>query len=288
MLYAVGIRPATTVWAPGTAPLPPKPWSGRGILPTRLRREPGNEPVSVKTLAITLPPNAYATVTWREGSNADLSSRFAAVRVRPTHRDYLSTELRPEEWLLIEWPEDEAEPTKYLLSTGPSDATLEQLVFVTKMRWRIERDYQELKQEFGLSHYEGRGWLGFHHHATLCIAAYAFLVAQRLSQGRSKKLHSTRNAFVTLGLPPSRPPDVRSGMCLIRFQRCVSSSRKPSPANFCAVRAAAQTTTQYDTVRLGQVLQPMQGIASSQHFAGHATQAEKCPHVGKVLLVICR
>ncbi|WP_301100250.1 IS701 family transposase, partial [Propionivibrio sp.] len=187
MLYAVGIRPATTVWAPGTAPLPPKAWSGHGIRPTRLRREPGHEPVAVKTLAIALPSEAYSTVTWREGSNADLSSRFAAVRVRPAHRDYLSTELRPEEWLLIEWPEGEAEPSKYFLSTGPGDATLEQLVFVTKMRWRIERDYQELKQEFGLSHYEGRGWLGFHHHATLCIAAYGFLVAQRLSQDGSKK-----------------------------------------------------------------------------------------------------
>ena len=187
MLYAVGIRPATTVWAPGTAPLPPKPWCGRGLRPTRLRREPGHEPVAVKALAMALPPDAYVTVTWREGSNTDLSSRFAAVRVRPAHRDYLGTEVRPEEWLLIEWPEGDAEPTKYFLSTGPSDATLEQLVFVTKMRWRIERDYQELKQEFGLSHYEGRGWQGFHHHATLCIAAYAFLVAQRLSQDDSKK-----------------------------------------------------------------------------------------------------
>ena len=200
MLYAVGIRPATTVWAPGTAPLPPKPWSGRGIRPTRLRREPGHEPVAVKALAIALPPENYGTVTWREGSNTDLFSRFAAVRVRPAHRDYLSTELRPEEWLLIEWPEGEAEPSKYFLSTGPSDATLEQLVFVTKMRWRIERDYQELKQEFGLSHYEGRGWLGFHHHATLCIAAYAFLVAQRLNQDSSKKNFARPEA-------PSLPAD---------------------------------------------------------------------------------
>ena len=141
-------------------------------------------------------------MTWREGSNADLSSRFAAVRVRPAHRDYLSAELRPEEWLLIEWPEGEAEPTKYFLSTGPIDATPEQLVFVTKMRWRIERDYQELKQEFGLSHYEGRGWLGFHHHATLCIAAYAFLVAQRLSPDGSKKNCARPEA-------PSLPEDSR-------------------------------------------------------------------------------
>jgi len=187
MLYAVGIRPATTVWAPGTAPLPPKPWTGRGRHPTLLRREPGNEPVAVKELAMTLPAKTWRTVTWREGTNTDLSSRFAVIRVRPAHRDYLRPEMRPEEWLLIEWPEGETEPTKYFLSTAPEEATLEQLVFVTKMRWRIERDYQELKQEFGLSHYEGRGWQGFHHHATLCIAAYGFLVAQRLSHDGSKK-----------------------------------------------------------------------------------------------------
>lgn len=203
MIYAVGIRPATTVWAPGTAPLPPKPWSGRGLRPTRLRREPGHEPVAVKALAMALPSEAYATVTWREGSNTSLSSRFAAVRVHPAHRDYLGTERRPEEWLLIEWPEGGSEPIKYFLSTAPAEATLEQLVFVTKMRWRIERDYQELKQEFGLSHYEGRGWQGFHHHATLCVAAYGFLVAQRLSQGGSKKNCARPETF---GLPKDYLP----------------------------------------------------------------------------------
>ncbi len=184
MLYAVGIRPATTVWAPGTAPLPPRPWSGQGIRPTRLRREPGNEPLAVKVLALALPNKAWRTVACREGSNSKLSSRFAVVRVRPAHRDYLRPEMRHEEWLLIEWPEEEAEPTKYFLTTAPSYATLEQMVFVTKMRWRIERDYQDLKQDFGLSHYEGRNWRGFHHHATLSIAAYGFWMAQRLKAGR--------------------------------------------------------------------------------------------------------
>lgn len=183
MRYAVGIRPGTTVWAPGTAPLPPKAWSGRGKRPTKLRRESGNEPVTVKALAMALPAQAWRTVTWREGSNAELCGRFAAVRVRPAHRDYLGTEMRAQEWLLIEWPEGEAEPAKYFLCTAPNDATLEQMVFVTKMRWRIERDYQDLKQEFGLGHYEGRGWRGFHHHATLSIAAYGFLMAQRLKTG---------------------------------------------------------------------------------------------------------
>ena len=183
MLYAVGIRPATTVWAPGTAPLPPKAWAGRGTRPTRLRREPGHEPVAVKTLACGLPEQAWCTVTWREGSNNELSGRFTALRVRCAHRDYLGTEMRAEEWLLIEWPDGEAEPTKYFLTTAPEEATLEQMVFVTKMRWRIERDYQDLKQEFGLGHYEGRGWRGFHHHTTLSIAAYGFLMAQRLKAG---------------------------------------------------------------------------------------------------------
>ncbi len=195
MLYAVGIRPGTTVWAPGTAPLPPKAWSGRGIQPTKLRREPGNEPVAVKALAMTLPAQAWRTVTWREGTNTELSSCFAGVRVRPAHRDYLRPEMRAEEWLLIEWPEGEDEPTKYFLTTAPDEAALEQMVFVTKMRWRIERDYQDLKQDFGLGHYEGRGWRGFHHHATLCIAAYGFLMAQRLKAGgnaRSKKNFTQR------------------------------------------------------------------------------------------------
>ena len=198
MLYAVGIRPATTVWAPGTAPLPPKQWSGRGRPPTRLRREAGNEPVSVKALALALPPQAYRPVTWREGSNANLSSRFAAVRVRTAHEDYLGAEMRAEEWLLIEWPEGDVEPLKYFLSTAPCDAALEHLVFVTKMRWRIERDYQELKQEFGLGHYEGRGWRGFHHHATLCIAAYGFLTMRRLQQPDVKKNIAEPTSF---GLP---------------------------------------------------------------------------------------
>src|SRR5674476_72968 len=108
-----------------------------------------------------------------------LSSRFARVRVRIAHRDYNLTEARPEEWLLIEWPEGEDEPTKYWLSTLPKDVSFRRLVDTAKLRWRIERDYQELKQEVGLGHFEGRGWRGFHHHATLCIAAYGFLVSER-------------------------------------------------------------------------------------------------------------
>jgi len=177
--YVLGLRPGTSVWPPGQAPLPPPPWSGRGRPPTRLRRGPEHQPASVKEVALGLPARAWRNVGWREGSQSELTSRFAAVRVRPAHRDTLRSEPWPEEWLLVEWPEGEAEPGQYWLSNLSPRTPLRRLVRLAKARWRIERDYQELKQEIGLGHYEGRGWRGFHHHASLCIAAYGFLVAER-------------------------------------------------------------------------------------------------------------
>jgi SRSO17 transposase len=177
--YVVGVQASTSLWPPGTGPLPPKPWSGRGRPPRRVRRGPEHKPLAAAELAEGLPAAAWQTVAWREGSRAELSSRFAAVRVRPAHRDDRLPEARPEEWLLIEWPAGESEPTKYWLSTLPAATGLKELVATAKARWRIERDFRELKQEIGLGHYEGRGWRGFHHHASLCIAAYGFLVAER-------------------------------------------------------------------------------------------------------------
>jgi SRSO17 transposase len=179
LTYVVGIQSSTSLWPPGTAPLPPKAWSGRGRPPSLVRRHPAHKPLSAKELAQALPDGAWRTVTWREGANAPLASRFAAVRLRPAHRDYWRSAPRPAEWFLVEWPQGESEPTKYWLSTVPRDTPLADLVDQAKLRWRIERDYQELKQEIGLGHYEGHGWRGFHHHATLSIAAYGFLVSER-------------------------------------------------------------------------------------------------------------
>jgi len=122
---------------------------------------------------------ALRRVAWRQGSNRRLGSRFVAVRVRPAHRDYGRAEPHEELWLLAEWPRGAAEPTKYWLANLPPETTLEELVRLAKHRWIVERDYLELKQELGLGHFEGRSWRGFHHHATLCIAAYGFLVAER-------------------------------------------------------------------------------------------------------------
>ncbi len=213
LLYVLGIKPGTTVWPEGTGPLPPKPWSGRGIKPTKLRRDAEHHPLSVKQLAMSLPPSAYRKLTWREGTNTKLSSRFAAVRVAAAHRDYLGDTPRQQEWLLIEWPNGEPEPTKYFLSTLPADISRKQLVDAVKSRWRIERDYQELKQEFGLDNFEGRNWRGFHHHASLCITAYGFLLAQRLAHGQDTKKNSIFRAqpslpegYIPRGAnPPSAP-----------------------------------------------------------------------------------
>ena len=187
--YVVGITGAVSVWPEGQAPLPPKPWAGRGLKPTRLRHDAEHQPLSARALAMQLPPRRFHAVTWRAGTNEPLTSRFAALRVRCAHRDHLRVEPHPEQWLLIEWPRGETEPTKYFLSTLPVATPLKELARVAKLRWRIERDYQELKQELGLGHFEGRSWRGFHHHATLCVAAYAFLLAQRIAAPKKTLPH---------------------------------------------------------------------------------------------------
>jgi SRSO17 transposase len=200
LTYVAGILSNTTVWAPGTGPLPPKPYvPGRGRPTKQLRRDARHQPVKVKDLAFGLPAKAWRTITWREGTNVPLRSRFARMRIRIAHRDFNRSEPWPQEWLLIEWPKGQKEPTKYWLSSLPDDIGFARLVDTAKLRWRIERDYHELKQELGLGHFEGRGWRGFHHHATLCIAAYGFLISERET------------------IPPSSP----------RFSMHVQASRLP-------------------------------------------------------------
>jgi SRSO17 transposase len=170
--YVAGIQPNTLMWPSGTGPKRPD----KALKNTGRRDEP--DLISATEVAHALPEYAWHMIKWREGSADWLSSRFARVRVRVGYNGAIPGQLA-EEWLLVEWPEGEPEPTKYWLATLPADISFAALVDIAKMRWRIERDYQELKQEVGLGHYEGRGWRGFHHHATLCIAAYGFLVSER-------------------------------------------------------------------------------------------------------------
>jgi SRSO17 transposase len=188
------------VWRPGEAALPPASGTGRGRPGKRLRRDATHHPVAAKTLALELDAHAWQTIKWRDGSNTPLTSRFARWRVRSAHGDARRSEPAAEEWLLIEWPEGAAEPDHYWLATLPADLSLERMVDLAKLRWRIERDYLELKQEVGLGHYEGRGWRGFHHHATLCIAAYGFLISEKETIPPSGHPRSWR------GTQPALPP----------------------------------------------------------------------------------
>ena len=202
--YFVGVQSSMTVWEPGKQPLPAKPRGKMGRPPRLLQRSADHQPVSVKHLAMSLPTTAFREITWREGTDRKLRSRFAAVRVRAAHRDDEKAEAHAEEWLLIEWPRGEKEPTKYWLSTLPPTTQLKSLIKMAKHRWIIERDYEELKQELGLGHFEGRNWRGFHHHATLCIAAYGFLVAERNRFSPSTK--AGHLGFVAPGPAPDFRP----------------------------------------------------------------------------------
>lgn len=202
--YVVGVQSSLTVWEPGKQPLPAGPRKATGRPPRFLQRSVDHQPIAVKQLAMRLPSSAFQEITWREGAARKLRSRFAAVRVRPAHRDYERAEPYAEEWLMIEWPRSEPEPTKYWLATLSPNTPLKALAKMAKHRWIIERDYQELKQELGLGHFEGRNWRGFHHHATLCIAAYGFLVAERTRFSPSAR--AGHLPFAAPGLPPQFRP----------------------------------------------------------------------------------
>jgi SRSO17 transposase len=208
-----------------------KPRRGKRQPPLlRLRRDDERKPISVKELALGLPDEAWQVIEWREGTNDVLEGRFARVRVHAAHRDNLRSELRPEEWLVIEWPETEAEPTNYWLSTFPEDIPFDMLVDAIKLRWRIERDYQELKQEVGLGHYEGRGWRGFHHHATLCIAAYGFLISERETIPPSG--HPRRRRFQVPSVshrsgPARSAPAPRAPRAKLHRDSATTNSRSP-------------------------------------------------------------
>jgi len=173
--FAVGISSSVAVWLEAVNIVPP-PHVGKG----RPRRIPADLPraSSVLELGQRLPAKAWQAITWREGTKGPMTSRFAAVRVRPSRR--LTHHLPTEGvlWLLMEWLEGEAAPSRFWFSNVAADIDLPDLVRLVKIRWWIEQGYQQLKDELGLDHYEGRTWRGWHHHVTLTMIAFAFLVLE--------------------------------------------------------------------------------------------------------------
>lgn len=184
--YVMAVEPTTVVWTqdPNAVPVPPSPPTGRPRRYPPLASTP--TPQDLGTVAKQLPKTAWKKVTWREGTRGPQRSRFAKLKVWAAHG--WRAQMHPQrvaEWLLVEWPEGETEPTKYWLAQlGPGSPGLRRLVTIAHARWRIEMDYRELKEELGLDHFEGRHWLGWHHHVTLVTLAYAFL---RFEQARLKK-----------------------------------------------------------------------------------------------------
>jgi SRSO17 transposase len=174
--YAVGITSQLVVWAQPPRPRVPRR-RGPGPVPKRLRYE-NETPQAVKALA---QQNAahFRQVTWREGTKGAMRSRFWARRVQTAHHWQMGQEPGSAVWLLVEWPAGEPEPSKYFLCHLPGRLSVRQLVRVAKSRHWIEQDYQQMKEELGLDHFEGRSWNGWHHHVTLVMLAYAFLQRER-------------------------------------------------------------------------------------------------------------
>lgn len=178
--YVVQVKASTSVHDAEAMFTKPAPTGKKGRPAKAAYQGP---PVQARQYAADLPGQAFETVSWRQGSKGLMSSRFAAARVRPANRNLPKNPdgSLPECWLLIEWPKDAEAPTDYWLSTLEEDTAIAELVRLGKIRWRIEHDYRELKHGLGLDHFEGRTWLGWHHHLTLVTAAHLFITIQRLS-----------------------------------------------------------------------------------------------------------
>lgn len=178
--FLVGVQGNTNVWPPESKPQAPQRVPHQMGRPrTHYFDASGQCPVLIEQLAAQLPRSAFRRVQWRQGSRGVQSSRFATLRVRTAERKVERSTPSEQVWLLIEWPRGEARPTKYALSSLPEDTPLKELVRLVRLRWRVERDYQEMKGEVGLDHFEGRSWRGFHHHTTLCMVAHGFLALRR-------------------------------------------------------------------------------------------------------------
>jgi SRSO17 transposase len=200
--YVVGVSGVPTIWRPGVVPAIPQRSSKTG--PSPKRPHAGEAPISVTDLAKTLSKRDFRTVRWREGSKGTMAGRFVGFRIFSAERrtKKMRPALKPI-WLIIEDTGEKKRPFKFYFSNLSATVNLKRLVTLVKLRWRVERDYQELKQEIGLDHFEGRTWRGFHHHAALCAVAHGFLALRRALSPPIEHTVDTRRCSP----PPSAAPD---------------------------------------------------------------------------------
>lgn len=178
--YVLAVGPATKVFAPETVFTVPERGGGKGR--PKSRPLPDREPESIGELIVRLGSERAQTVSFRDGpAGKPLTSRFVFARVRAAHEQRKATPWPPrEEWLIAEWPKGAEQPSDYWISNLPADTHPERLARLARMRWKIELDYKQLKGELGLDHYEGRSWIGWHHHTALVTVAHGFLTLERL------------------------------------------------------------------------------------------------------------
>jgi SRSO17 transposase len=176
--YVLSVGPECDIYAPDTVfVVPPRKPGSHGPAPTTLRAD--RERTSIQALVAGLDDDAWQTLAFRDTHGKQLTSRFAFVRAIAAHPIDRDRQAPREEWLIAEWPEGRDEPTDYWISNLPAATEPERLARLARLRWMIELDYKQLKGELGLDHYEGRSYLGFHHHCTLVTAAHGFLTLQR-------------------------------------------------------------------------------------------------------------
>ena len=191
LAYAVGISKSLAVW-----PEPPNgavpEWNGQGR-PTKCMRFGAKKPLSVKDLA-GQNGKRFRKVTWHEGTKGKRASRCWAQRVEPAHGWSSGRAPGTPVWLLVEWPADEDEPVKYYFCNLQPSVSLKPLVVTARGRGRVEQNDQQLKEELGLDHFEGRSWRGWHHHVTMVMRAHLFL-------RREQKRRSSKSARDTAASP---------------------------------------------------------------------------------------
>ena len=221
--YCVAVQPRAKAWTNAPVGSPP-PAAGRPA-----PKDPLPTPKRLDAIARQLPPQAWRTVPWREGTRGTMRGRFARVPIWASH-GYTQRQhgpVRAREWLLIEWPGDRDAPCDYWLAHlggGTKTPTLRRLVELARERWRVEQDYRELKEELGLDHFEGRSWRGWHHHVSLVCLAHLFLQSERAQptaagDAQKKPAPSARPRKPAADAPPPARPsraDVLRTLSVVR------------------------------------------------------------------------